>query len=119
MAELQLEKIVEDNRGKILFLSYGDKNLNLVEIKKGYARGGHYHPYEQDHIFISGKIQYREEDIMTGHEQTKVINCPVTIQVPKNTAHLFVALEDSIFLEARSHQYKATDYPKYRKLVKN
>ncbi|MGI0010216.1 MAG: hypothetical protein ACREAE_02305 [Nitrosopumilaceae archaeon] len=118
MVELQLEKVVEDNRGKILFLSYGNQSLNFVEIKKGYARGGHYHPYEQDHIFISGKIEYREEDVLTGQEQKRIVNCPVTILVPKNTAHLFIALEDTIFLEAYGHQYKATNYAKYRKLVK-
>ena len=40
---IQFEKEVEDIRGKILFLSYGKKQINLVEIRKGFARGGHYH----------------------------------------------------------------------------
>jgi len=40
---LQFEKEHEDVRGKILFFSYGKKYVNLIEIKKGFARGGHYH----------------------------------------------------------------------------
>ena len=31
---LEFEKLIEDKRGKILFLKYNDKKINLVEIKK-------------------------------------------------------------------------------------
>jgi hypothetical protein len=36
---LNIEKTAEDARGKIMFISYGNKKVNLVEIKKNFARG--------------------------------------------------------------------------------
>ena len=115
--DLSLEKQVEDTRGKILMYSYGKNNLNLIEIKKGFARGGHYHPYSQNHIVISGTIEYREENILTNEEKIMIIDEPKILFVPANTAHLFIALEDSIFAETYDKKYDATNYPKYRSIV--
>lgn len=116
---LEFKKVVEDPRGKILFMSYdGKKSLNIAEIKKGFARGGHYHPYEQYHVILSGKIEYREENLDTKKEQIHIIKGPEIIQVPPNTAHLLIALEDTLFFESFAQNYVATDYPKYRKIVK-
>ena len=115
---LEFKKVVEDVRGKIIFMSYnGKKSLNIAEIKKGFARGGHYHPYEQYHVILSGKIEYREENLDTKKEQIRIVNGPEILQVPPNTAHLLIALEDTLFLESFWYQYIATDYPKYRKIV--
>ncbi len=115
---LEFKKIVEDVRGKILFLSYdGKKSLNLAEIKKGFARGGHYHPYEQYHVILSGKIEYSEENLDTKKEQIRIIKGSEIIQVPPNTVHLLIALEDTLFFESFDQNYVATDYPKYRKIV--
>jgi len=114
---LQLEKEVQDIRGKIMFISYGKKQVNLVEIKKGFARGGHYHKFESEHILISGTIEYREENIATNQEQIKIITSPSTIKVPPDTAHLLIALQDTIFIEVFDHEYEGTNYPKYRKIV--
>ena len=115
---LEFKKLAEDVRGKIIFLSYdGQKSLNIAEIKKGFARGGHYHPYEQYHVILSGKIEYREENLDTKKEQIRIVNGPEILQVPPNTAHLLIALEDTLFLESFWYQYIATDYPKYRKIV--
>lgn len=114
---LSLEKQIEDIRGKIMIYTYGKNHVNLVEIKKGFARGGHYHSYSQNHILISGKIEYREEDIVTNVEQIKIINKPEVLFVPANNAHLFIALEDTIFVETYGEEYNAINYPKYRKIV--
>lgn len=114
---LQFEKIVEDDRGKILFLSYDNKKINIVEIKKGFARGGHYHPSETAHIILTGKIEYREENIDTGKERIEIITSPTSISVPSRTAHLLIALEDTVFVESFDKQYLATNYPKYRAIV--
>ncbi|MDE1829666.1 MAG: hypothetical protein KGI25_05025, partial [Thaumarchaeota archaeon] len=113
-SNLRLEKEVEDIRGKILFLSHGDKKINLVEIKKGFARGGHYHKIAQDHIIISGKLEYREENVKTGKEHIKTIAVPTIIHVPPDTAHLLIAIEDTLFLETFDKTLEATNYPKYR-----
>ena len=116
---LEFKKLAEDVRGKILFLLYnGTKSLNIAEIKKGFARGGHYHPYEQYHVILSGKVEYREESLDTKKEQNRIINGPEIIKVPPNTAHLLIALEDTLFFESFEQDYIATDYPKYRKIVK-
>lgn len=114
---LEVEKEIEDVRGKILFCKHKKSRINLVEIKKGYARGGHYHNYEQMHFIISGKIEYIEEKIETQKEIHKIINGPAMIIIPANSAHLFIALEDTVFLEAFSEEYNAENYPKFRKIV--
>lgn len=114
---MRIEKEVEDARGKIFFLSHGDEKVNLVEIKKGFARGGHYHTIAQDHIIISGKLEYREENVKTGQEQIKIIDVPTIIHVPAHTAHLLMAIEDTLFLETFNKTIESINYPKYRNIV--
>lgn len=114
---LQFEKVVEDARGKIFFLSYHDKKINIVEIKKGFARGGHYHPSGTAQTILTGKIEYREENIESGKERIEIITAPSSVSVPSKTAHLLIALEDTVFVEAFDKQYTATNYDKYRKIV--
>ena len=114
---LEFEKQVEDKRGKILFLSLGAKKINIVEIKKGFARGGHFHNFPSTHIIVFGKIELREEDLGNNIEQIKKISAPSIINVQQNTAHLFIALEDSMFIETFDCEYQAVDYLKYRKIV--
>jgi len=114
---LQFEKQVEDKRGKILFLSLGTKKINIVEIKKGFARGGHFHSFPSTHIIVYGKIELMEENLKNNVEQIKKISAPSIINVQSNTAHLFIALEDSMFIETFDCEYQAVDYLKYRKIV--
>ncbi len=114
---LRFEKEVEDVRGKILFLSCGDEKINFVEMKKGFVRGGHYHKIAQYHFIISGKLEYREENVKTGQEQIKIITAPAIIHVPADTAHLLTAIEDTLFVETFNKELEAAIYPKYRKIV--
>ena len=114
---LQFEKQVEDKRGKILFLSLGTKKINIVEMKKGFARGGHFHNFPSTDIIVYGKIELREENLNNGVEQIKKISAPSIINIQQNTAHIFIALEDSMFVETFDGEYQASDYPKYRKIV--
>ena len=79
----------------------------------------HYHPIEQDHIIISGKVEYREEDIETKKEEIKIIEKATVLNVPPKKAHIFIALEDTIFIESFIGEYQATEYPKYRKDVED
>lgn len=115
--ELRLEKQVEDIRGKIFFFSYGDKRFNLVEMKKGFARGGHHHNFEQVHIILTGKIEYHRKDLVTNKKEIKVINSPESVSIPAKTPHLFIALEDSSFIEIYENLYEATEYPEFRRIV--
>tara|TARA_B100001146_G_scaffold120396_1_gene105795 strand:+ start:561 stop:935 length:375 start_codon:yes stop_codon:yes gene_type:complete len=114
---LQFEKQVEDKRGNILFLSLGTKKINIVEMKKGFARGGHFHNFPSTDIIVYGKIELREENLNNSVEQIKKISAPSIINIQQNTAHLFIALEDSMFVETFDGEYQASDYPKYRKIV--
>lgn len=115
---LEFEKQIEDTRGKIIFLKHGRKNINLIQIKKGFARGGHFHQTDTSHFLISGEIEYREENVKTGIEKISTIFSPNTINVSSNIAHLLIAKEDSLFFEVFEN-YEATIYPKYRKIVEN
>jgi len=115
---LNFEKHVEDNRGKILFLKYNNKNINLIEIKQGFARGGHFHKSSTNHFLISGKIEYCEENIETGIEKISVVESPCIINTKPHVAHLLIAKENSLFFEVFEN-YEDTVYPKYRKIVKD
>lgn len=115
--ELKFEKQATDARGTIVFLSYGDKKLNIVEIKKGFSRGGHYHTFQTRHFLLAGIIEYRETDLKTGQEKTEIISAPYIITVLPMRAHLLTAQEDTIFAEEFTQNYSATEYPQYRKIV--
>jgi len=114
---LQFEKEIEDVRGKILFCKYNKLFLNLIEMKKGYARGGHYHKYDQEHFIISGKVEYRNEEINTKKETIQIIDQPTLIHIPAYTAHLLIGIEDTIFVESFPKDYEVINYQKYRKIV--
>ncbi|MDE1878499.1 MAG: hypothetical protein KGI07_08270 [Thaumarchaeota archaeon] len=114
---MKFEKEHEDARGKIVFYSQDKMRINLIETRKGFARGGHYHKYEQDHTLISGQIEVRFYDISTKQETIKTYKAPSIIHIEENIAHLFIALEDSIFIETSYSEYEVTNFPKYRQIV--
>ena len=58
---LEFEKQIKYARGKIIFLKFGRKNINLIQIKKGFVRCGHFHQTDTSHFLISGKIEYPEK----------------------------------------------------------
>ncbi len=115
--ELSFESESHDKRGKVIFLSYGSKKINIIEIKKGFSRGGHYHTFETRHFLLSGIIEYREKNIGTGKEKVQTITSPATISVPSMVAHLLTAVDDTLFAEEFPQDYSATEYPEYRKIV--
>ena len=115
--ELKYIKEGGDIRGKILFFTYDKTKINLFEIKKGFARGGHYHNYDIIHTLITGKIEHRIEDIETKQEQISIITAPAILEIPAKSANLIIAIEDSVFTEVFSEEYKSTVYDKYRNIV--
>ncbi|MGB9002907.1 MAG: hypothetical protein WCC52_03780 [Nitrosotalea sp.] len=116
---MKIEKEVEDARGRIIFLSYDDKQVNMVEMRKGFSRGGHYHKAPTKHIVIIGRIEYRGKYVDTEHEKIQVFLPNEIIDVPANEAHLLTALEDSLFLEVFEKNYEATNFPEYRNIVES
>ncbi|WKT57440.1 hypothetical protein QVH35_08575 [Candidatus Nitrosotenuis chungbukensis] len=115
--ELQFEKEASDVRGKILMLRYGNKRINLVETKKGFSRGGHYHDFESKHFLMSGLIEYREKNLQIGEEKTQTLRAPFVIVTPPMTPHMITAITDSVFAEEFEQDYSATDYPEYRAII--
>lgn len=116
---LEYLKTVTDERGSIIFMKNGSKLLNLVEIKKGYSRGGHFHEFRSIHNLILGKVEYHEFNTKTNEEKTSICESPYVIDVPPYVAHLLTALEDIIFIEIFDTEYSATEFPKFRKIVED
>lgn len=115
--KLKFQKSVNDIRGRIIFCKYGDLFLNIVETKKGFSRGGHYHNFDSEHFLLSGKVEFREKNLVTNEEKISMINSPSVIKVISNSAHLLTALEDTLFVEYFENAYSATDYSEYRSVV--
>ena len=88
-----------DHRGKILFFKSEKLKINFFEIKKNYARGGHYHNYPVTYVLISGKIEHRMKSLDTDEEIIEIISGPSIIKLPINVANLILSIETSIFLE--------------------
>ena len=115
--QLKFLKNIVDSRGEIFFCKYGNIFVNMVETKKGFSRGGHYHPFKSNHFLLRGKIEFKEFQLDTTMEKIRIINAPYTICVEPNIAHLLTALEDSLFLESFKTKYSAIEYSPYRKIV--
>ena len=114
---MKIEKEVEDKRGKILFLSFENKQINILELKKGFSRGGHYHKSPTKHFIIYGKIEYQGKNVITGKERKQIFSSSDIIETPENEAHLLTAVDDSMFLEVFENNYEATLFPEYRRIV--
>jgi quercetin dioxygenase-like cupin family protein len=70
-------------------------------------------------MILSGKIEYHKADLSSGKEEVKFLYSSESVIIPFNTPHLFIALEDSLFVEIYENQYEATDYPEFRRIVKD
>ena len=90
--------------------------LNLVEIKQGFSRGGHYHPFTSSHNLILGKVEYMEFNTITLEEEKVICEAPFEIVVAPYVAHLLTALNDVLFIEIFKNKYDATIFPKYREI---
>ena len=116
-SNLSIENQFQDSRGKIFFCKFGDININLIEINEGYARGGHFHNFDSEHIILTGEIKYFENDLITNSELVKIIKNPEIIITKSNIAHMFLGIKNSYFVETFSGNYDAIFFNKYRKIV--
>lgn len=106
-----------DNRGTIIFNTFGNKKINLFEIKKGCYRGGHWHEYDVCHTVIFGKIKYYEFDIKTQKESIKEILSGATFRTLPFTATMMIGLENTVYTEVYEGNYHSEEYLPYRKLI--
>ena len=114
---LEYLKTVSDKRGTIIFMKNSQIFLNLVEIKQGFSRGGHYHPFTSSHNLILGKVECMEFNTITLEEKKVIREAPFEIVVAPYVAHLLTALNDVLFIEIFKNKYDATIFPKYREIV--
>ena len=88
----------EDVRGQRWNFQDNGNLISLFEIKKGFSRGGQYHENEVTHVLISGKIEYRRENVLTGKEEISTLDSFSSTLLPHNTSDLITALEDSVMV---------------------
>jgi len=93
--------------------------ISLFEIKKGFTRGGQYHKNKVIHILISGKVEYRKENIVTKKEEISILDANSIIHLPENTSDLITALEDFILIGVYKIENENTFYSKHRKIVED
>ena len=115
----RIDKKAEDARGKMVFISFNNKNYGIFETKKGYARGGHFRNIPQDLFLISGQVEYTEKNLDTGKENIRKVSSPALINVPPKTANLIIALEDCLLVETLEEKDNSVNYPDFRKIVED
>lgn len=115
---MQFHQKDEDIRGKRW--NFQDKNntISLFEIKKGFSRGGQYHKNDVMHILLSGKVEYRKENINTKKEDVSILESYSVICLPANNSDLITALEDSVMIGVYKNESEKTFYQKHRDIVK-
>jgi len=109
-----------DERGYMIKCVINNKTIFLVFTKKGYCRGGDIHPINQYNTVLNGRIMFKL-NLISG-EVVHHIKVNQTLEVPKDTAHLMVALEDSIVIEWHDGELppfkEKIIYEPYRQLIK-
>lgn len=113
---LKLEKIHEDKRGDI-YLMIGDdlkehEEITLFTTKKGYARGGCIHNFNDEYCCVlEGKINY-----FVGEEKSKLVKKGEIVRIPKAKPHYFISLTDSLVIEwGATPEEKKEKHPEFRK----
>ena len=108
----------EDVRGQRWNFQDNENLISLFEIKKGFSRGGQYHKDEVTHVLISGKIEYRKENVLTGKEEISMLDSFSSTLLPPNTSDLITALEDSVMVGIYKNELEKKYYEKHSRIVK-
>ena len=108
----------EDVRGQRWNFQGNGNLISLFEIKKGFSRGGQYHENEVTHVLISGKIEYRRENVLTGKEEISTLDSFSSTLLPPNTSDLITALEDSVMVGIYKNELEKKYYEKHSRIVK-
>jgi hypothetical protein len=107
-----------DVRGQRWNFQDNENLISLFEIKKGFSRGGQYHENEVTHVLISGKIEYRKENVLTGKEEISTLDSFSSTLLPPNTSDLITALEDSVMVGIYKNEPEKKYYEKHSRIVK-
>jgi len=109
-----------DERGYMFKCKIRGKSVFIIFTKRGFARGGEFHPVIQYTAVISGKVMYKT-NCPDGEKNWEVRHTGV-FKVPANIAHVMVALEDSITIEWHDGELPPFEqkkiYEPYREFIK-
>lgn len=117
---MKVEKVSEDDRGEIWKVGSENSFYFIAKTLKGHSRGGDIHDGEQYLLVLEGKLEVRL--MLPGGEEKIEMNPRDFLTVPKDIPHLFIALENSVFLEWGNFPLPSYDkkrfYEPYRKLCR-
>ena len=112
---MKLNEIYTDFRGKIMTLTedMSFPEVTIFTTKAGVARGGCIHSKNDEYTcVIEGEVEY-----VIGEEKIKLLVGENAL-IPKNTAHYYTSLTDSIVLEwGATPAEKQTKHIEFRKIV--
>jgi quercetin dioxygenase-like cupin family protein len=113
-----IEKLSGDVRGAIYELKAKDRlRVKFLTLLKGFARGGHSHPYPETFFMISGEVEFHlgtvEKEEKLTHYSGEIVH------IPSGVPHYVIAISDSVFAELAlwDRQYAAENYEPFRSIV--
>jgi quercetin dioxygenase-like cupin family protein len=110
-----VSKEVSDSRGVGYVLRFGSQEVLVFEIKAGKLRGGEIHSGPQYSVCVYGSIEVVLKQ--NGKCNVSLLSAGSVIIIPKNTPHLFRALEDSVFVEWKKPGVETEYYDPFRRIV--
>ena len=115
---INIRKIAQDSRGKIFAMEdEGKQFANIITIKEGMSRGGHFHDVAEVINVLDGKIAFSQINPNgKGKETVDTFSAGEQIVIEPGMAHMITAKEDSLILENRG-PCKTEAYAPYRNVV--
>jgi len=116
---LEIKKVHEDVRGEIFEVLLGGNQIGaILNTNEGFARGGHYHPSEQQLYIVKGEFEYTTMELDKPEtKKTVTLKEGDFITIPPKLIHLMTATKESVFFEAMPEGYSAINYEPFRKIV--
>ncbi len=105
----------EDDRGTItdIFSHDAIEHATIIFSKKGSVRGNHYHKETlQQDFYVSGSVRMLTKKIDSDEITDDIVGAYDLVSIEENTAHEFIALEDSIFITFTKGIRGGMDYEK-------
>ena len=102
----------EEERGEFAQIAYNEemRHLAILEIKKGFTRGSHYHERKEEILYVvQGKMEARFIDMDTHRRKESILVKGDKIWIKPRCGHLFQALEDTLVVEYSPHVYEMED----------
>jgi dTDP-4-dehydrorhamnose 3,5-epimerase-like enzyme len=110
--EIPGSKRWEEERGEFVQIAYEEsmRHLAAFEIRKGHARGDHYHEKKEEIFYVfRGKIKASLIDMDTHQKEEKILEKGDRIRVKPRCGHRFYGLEDTLVIEYSPQVYEKED----------